>query len=111
MIRDLTTLSIALGPYESYYAYDKTSASWSNLPVALEKAVLSRLEFQDTHKTVWKEDGREAPSFVSLGADGSYFMRTVGGGGSWDLRSKEEGMQGTNKFLEKSENFTGIAVR
>ncbi|KAF2179047.1 hypothetical protein K469DRAFT_717558 [Zopfia rhizophila CBS 207.26] len=109
VIRDLSTLSISLGPYESYYAHDKSSASWANLPPALDKAILGRLESQDAWKTVWKESGREAPSFVSLGADGSYFMRTVGGGGSWDLKSKEEGMAGTNKFLENSKDFTGIA--
>ena len=110
VIRDLSTLSISLGPYESYYAYDKTSASWANLPPVLEKAVLGRLESQDAWKTVWKDGGRDAPSFVCLGADGSYFMRTVGGGGSWDLRSKEEGMRGTNKFLEDSKDFSGVAV-
>ncbi|KAF2731409.1 hypothetical protein EJ04DRAFT_579122 [Polyplosphaeria fusca] len=109
IIRDLTTLSVALGPYESYYAYDKSSASWSNLPPNLEKAVLNRLETQDAWKTVWKDQGREAPSFVSLGADGAYFMRTVGGGGSWELKSKEEGMQGTNKFLEGARDFSGVA--
>jgi hypothetical protein len=110
VIRDLQTLSISLGPYDSYYANDKSSASWSNLPPSLEKAILSRLDTQDAWKTVWKESGREAPSFVSLGADGSYFMRTVCGGGSWDLKSKEEGMRGTNKFLEDSRDFTGVAV-
>ncbi|ORY03557.1 hypothetical protein BCR34DRAFT_667373 [Clohesyomyces aquaticus] len=109
VIRDLTTLSISLGPYESYYAHDKTSASWANLPSALDKAIQARLESQDAWKTVWKNNGQDAPSFVSLGADGSYFMRTVAGGGSWDLKSKEEGMMGTNKFLEESRDFTGVA--
>lgn len=67
---------------------------------------------QDAWKTTWKEDGRDAPSFVSLGADGSYFMRTVKGGGSWDLKAKEreEGMKGTNKFLEDLSDFNGVAV-
>lgn len=37
-------------------------------------------------------------------------MRTVGGGGSWDLKGKSEGMQGTNKFLEGSKDFSNIAV-
>ena len=68
---------------------------------------------QDAWRTTWKEDGREAPSFVTLGADGSYFMRTVKGGGSWDLKAKEkeEGMKGTNKFLEDAADFSGVAVR
>lgn len=109
VIRDLSTLSITIGPYESYYAHDKSSASWSNLPPTLEKAILGRLDSQDAWKTTWKENGREAPSFVSLGDDGSYFMRTVGGGGSWDLKSKADGMVGTNKFLNDSANFQGIA--
>jgi hypothetical protein len=110
VIRDLSTLSISLGPFDSYYAHDKTSASWSNLPPVLEKAVLQRVVSQDAWKTVWKENGSEAPSFVSLGADGSFFMRTVCGGGSWDLKDKSEGMVGTNKFLDESPNFLGVAV-
>ncbi|KAF2676253.1 hypothetical protein K458DRAFT_424872 [Lentithecium fluviatile CBS 122367] len=109
VIRDLSTLSISLGPYDSYYAHDKTSASWSNLPPVLEKAVLNRLISQDALKTVWKANGAEAPSFVSLGADGSFFMKTVCGGGSWDLKDKSEGIVGTNKFLEGSPNFLGVA--
>ncbi|KAF9732168.1 hypothetical protein PMIN03_000622 [Paraphaeosphaeria minitans] len=111
IIRDLSTLSISIGPWESYYAHDKTSSSWSNIPSSLEKALLHRLVSQDAWKTVWKEEGRDAPSFVSLGADGSYFMRTVKGGGSWDLkgREKEEGLKGTNDFLEKTPDFTGVA--
>ncbi len=118
VIRDLNTLSITLGPYESYYAWDKTSASWSNLPAGLEKAVLARLESQDAWKTTWKANGAEAPSFVTLGADGAYFMRTVTGGGCWDLkcgkqgdgREGTEGIRGSNKFLEDCSDFNGVAV-
>ena len=61
-----------------------------------------------------QEGGQEAPSFVSLGADGTYFMRTVCGGGSWDLKitpkSQSDGMKGTNSFLEEAANFKGVAV-
>lgn len=121
VIRDLATLSITLGPYDSYYAWDKTSASWSNLPPKLEKSILNRLESQDAWKTVWKANGAEAPSFVSLGADEAYWMRTVSGGGCWDLKCSAPptnpgatdgmaGLRGTNKFLEDSTNFSGIAV-
>ncbi|CAO2648653.1 Nn.00g079200.m01.CDS01 [Neocucurbitaria sp. VM-36] len=117
VIRDLTTLSITLGPYDSYYAWDKDSASWSNLPPSLEKAVLARLENSDAWKTTWQANGAEAPSFVSLGADGAYFMRTVSGGGCWDLkcgkqgdgREGTEGIRGTHKFLEECSDFSGIA--
>ncbi|KAH7117679.1 hypothetical protein B0J11DRAFT_536469 [Dendryphion nanum] len=113
VIRDLQTLSITLGPYDSFYAHDKTSAQWSNLPPTLEKAILERLESQDAWKTIWKDGGQMAPSFVSLGADGTYFMRTVCGGGSWDLKitpkSESDGMKGTNTFLEEAKNFSGVA--
>ena len=71
------------------------------------------LESQDAWKTTWKENGMEAPSFVNLGADNSYFMRTVKGGGSWDLsgKEKEEGLKGINGFLMEANDFSGIAVR
>jgi hypothetical protein len=125
VVRDLATLSVALGPWDSYYAWDRACASWSNLPASLEKAVLNRLERQDATTTTWKADGYEAPCFVSLGADGSYFMRTVCGGGSWDLKvplgagkgglgvvggDGMEGLRGTNKFLEESRDFSSVAV-
>jgi len=115
IIRDLATLSITLGPFESYYAWDKLSASWSNLPPKLEKSILNRLESHDAQRTAWKANGAEAPSFVTLGADEAYWMRTVSGGGCWDLKcsSKDDGMagmRGINTFLEESNNFGGIAV-
>jgi hypothetical protein len=121
VVRDLATLSITLGPYDSYYAWDKKCASWSNLPPKLEKSILSRLEIQDTWTTTWKANGAEAPSFVSLGADEAYWMRTVSGGGCWDLKCSVApnnpgavdgmaGLRGTNKFLEDSKDFSGIAV-
>lgn len=118
IIRDLPTLSISLGPYNSYYAWDRTSASWSNLPASLEKGILARLESQDAWKTLWKAGGAEAPCFVSLGADGAYFMRTMCGGGCWDLKSGKngdgkvgvDGLRGTNEFLEGCRDFCGIAV-
>jgi hypothetical protein len=121
VVRDLSSLSITLGPYDSYYAWDKNTASWSNLPPKLEKSILNRLEGQDAWKTTWKANGAEAPSFVSLGADEAYWMRTVSGGGCWDLKCSAPpanpgatdgmaGLRGTNKFLEDSSNFAGIAV-
>ncbi|KAF2865609.1 hypothetical protein BDV95DRAFT_612486 [Massariosphaeria phaeospora] len=117
--RDLPTLSITLGPFASYYAHDAVSASWSNLPPALETALLARLYSQDGARTQWKDGGREAPSFVSLGEGGRYFMRTVKGGGSWDLKvggkgegegeGGEQGLVGTNRFLDECRDFGGVA--
>lgn len=91
------------------------------MPPKLEKSILNRLESQDNWKTVWKAGGQEAPSFVSLGADEAYWMRTVSGGGCWDLKVNSApanpgavdgmaGLRGTNKFLEESSDFGGIAV-
>lgn len=134
VIRDLPTLSVSLGPYNSYYAHDRSSASWSNLPPSLEKALLSRLVtgldsiYMDRVEgtAVWKGNGIEAPSFVSLGAAGAYFMRTVRGGGAWDLKvgkqrpvgaaegnlsakDAKEGLRGINGFLEGAVDFSGVA--
>ena len=118
--RSLPTLSLTLGPYDSYFVSDVASASWSNLPAALEKALLHRIETHDTNtgKVTWKEGGRERPCFVSLGADGAFFMRTVGGGGCFDLGLSKikgnptglEGLRGIGKFLEDSPNFSNIVV-
>lgn len=125
VIRDLASLSIALGPFDSYFAWDRSSASWSNVPPGLDKALLARLEAQDTWRTTWTADGRDAPCFVSLGSDGAYFMRTVSGGGCWDFRLPTarargglgalggddwEGFRGTQKFLEDASSFVDIAV-
>lgn len=80
---------------------------------------------------VWKGNGSDAPSFVSLGAEGAYFMRTVGGGGAWDLKvggkraagasedlatamlsgkDTKEGLRGINGFLEGAADFSSVAV-
>jgi hypothetical protein len=36
-------------------------------------------------------------------------MRTISGGGSWDLKSKAQGISGINTFLSDSPNFVNIA--
>lgn len=126
VVRDLATLSISLGPWDSFYAWDCTGASWSNVPPGLEKALEKRLLRQEAGGvTVWDAGGYEAPSFVSLGSDGAYFMRTVRGGGCWDFKLPRveqrgglgtvggdgwEGIRGSHKFLEESSDFTGVAV-
>ncbi|KAF2502693.1 hypothetical protein BU16DRAFT_16975 [Lophium mytilinum] len=100
IIRDLTKLYITLGQYESYYAADGSSSSWANLPPTLEKA----LESRRTEHSPWKPG--EEPTFVSLGAEGRYFMRTANGGGGWELKGKAEGI---NKYLTDAPNFSDIA--
>lgn len=125
VVRDLSTLSISLGPWDSFYAWDHQGANWSNVPPGLEKALAKRLLRQEGGVTVWEAGGFEAPSFVSLGSDGAYFMRTVRGGGCWDFRLPRveqrgglgtlggdgwEGIRGSHKFLEESRDFAGVAV-
>ncbi|EAT86845.1 hypothetical protein SNOG_05781 [Parastagonospora nodorum SN15] len=82
IIRDLSSLSITLGPYDSYYAWDSSSASWSNLPPKLEKSILNRLETQDVLQTTWKANGAEAPSFclhLFPSHPNAYILITTGG--------------------------------
>jgi len=102
IVRDLTKLHITFGQYESYYASDGSSSSWANLPPTLEKA----LESRRMEHSPWKPG--EEPIFVSLGAEGRYFMRTANGGGGWELKGKAEGI---NKYLTDAPNFSDIAVR
>ncbi|OCK95118.1 uncharacterized protein K441DRAFT_557693 [Cenococcum geophilum 1.58] len=88
-----------LGSSNSFFAADKSACQWSSLPLALEKALQSRL----TETGTWKLG--EQPAFVSLGAGGSYFMRTVGGGGAWELKGRAEGI---NTYLTNAPNFADI---
>lgn len=99
--RDLPSLRLALGPSNSFFAADKSACQWSSLPPALEKALQSRL----TETGTWKLG--EQPAFVSLGAGGAYFMRTVGGGGAWELKGQAEGI---NTYLTNAPNFADIKV-
>lgn len=97
--RDLPSLRLTLGPSNSFFAADESACQWSSLPPALEKALQSRL----TETGTWKLG--EQPAFVSLGAGGAYFMRTVGGGGAWELKGQAEGI---NTYLTNAPNFTDI---
>jgi hypothetical protein len=58
-----------------------------------------------TETGTWKLG--EQPAFVSLGAGGAYFMRTVGGGGAWELKGQAEGI---NTYLTNAPNFADIKV-
>ncbi|KIV81387.1 hypothetical protein PV11_03578 [Exophiala sideris] len=85
--RDLTTLSVCLGPNESFFAFDKNEAIWDGLPAAFETALLG---LRNVAAGGFKPG--KNPQCVALGADDTYIMITADGGGVWDLR-------GTNDFL------------
>ncbi|KAI1609421.1 hypothetical protein EDD37DRAFT_159577 [Exophiala viscosa] len=84
--RDLPTLNVCLGPNESFFAFDKNGAIWDGLPDAFETALVGLRTSYGSFLP-----GKD-PQGVSLGADDTYIMTTVDGGGIWDLR-------GTNDFL------------
>ncbi|CAD6593664.1 MAG: hypothetical protein ASARMPREDX12_007422 [Alectoria sarmentosa] len=61
--RDIASLTVELGPNGSFYARDKDSYRWHNLPDALEEAIQQHL-----CPAGWTAK----PDFVVLGADGAF---------------------------------------
>ena len=74
--RDIATLSVELGPNGSFFARDKDSYRWHNLPDALEDAIQSRL---CTNGWLAKPDS------VALGLDGAFIYTNDRGGHSFAL--------------------------
>ena len=74
--RDIATLSVEFGPNNSFYARDKDSYRWHNLPDALEEAIQQRLS-----PSGWMA----RPDFVVLGADGAFIYSNDRGGCSHAL--------------------------
>ena len=69
--RDIPTLAVELGPNGSFYARDKDSYRWHNLPDALEEAIQQRL-----CPAGWKAQ----TDFVVLGAGGAFIYSNDAGG-------------------------------
>jgi hypothetical protein len=101
MIHDIPTIAIDLGPNGAYWASDKNSCAWGNLPAALDKTVNQ----SRNPKGGWKPG--ERPIMVSLGYGGSYIMINEGRGGRWDLKGQNVEL---NTFLTDAESFSDIAV-
>ncbi len=76
--RDIATLAVEFGPNGSFYARDKDSYRWHNLPDALEEAIQQRL-----CPAGWTA----RPDFVILGADGAFIYSNDRGGASHALGS------------------------
>ncbi|MCJ1451934.1 hypothetical protein MMC28_002274 [Mycoblastus sanguinarius] len=74
--RDIPTLGVELGPNGSFYARDKNSYRWHNLPEGLEDAIQQRIT-----PAGWSA----RPDFVVLGAEGAYIYSNDCGGHSYAL--------------------------
>ncbi|KAF2095676.1 hypothetical protein NA57DRAFT_79389 [Rhizodiscina lignyota] len=99
--RDLASLNVALGPNGSFFAFDSNGAFWSNLPAGFNDALSQRLDSKGNFKS------GDYPQSVSLGADGTYVMTTVGGGGMWNLCGTNDIL---SNFLKESKSLKGIYV-
>jgi hypothetical protein len=73
---------VALGPSDSFFAWDTDSIRWSNIPPDLEEDVQAWLS-----PTGWLKG---PPRIVDLGADGTYFALSQYG--SISLPNKPEGL-------------------
>lgn len=69
--RDIPSLSVELGPNNSFFARDRDSYRWHNLPDALEEAIQQRLSPMG-----W----RATPEVILLGADGAFVYANHCGG-------------------------------
>jgi hypothetical protein len=101
IIRDIKTITIDLGPGGSYWASDKNSTAWCNLPAALDK----KIDQSRKPGGGWMPGKR--PIMVSLGYDGSYIMITEGRAASWNLRGQNAEL---DTFLTNAKTFSNIAV-
>jgi hypothetical protein len=101
MIRDIKTITIALGPNGAYWACDKDRATWGNLPDALNENIQGRRN----DKGCWKPNQR--PTIVALGYDGTYIMISQDGGGVWDLKGQNDEL---NTFLRNAKSLSHIVV-
>lgn len=76
MKRDIRSIRITLGPNGSFFAMDKDTYRWQNLPEGLEDAIQNQLGPRG-----WTA----CPVQVALGVNGTYVWIDSNGGGAWDL--------------------------
>lgn len=99
VIRDMPSLSVVLGPSNSYFAFDKNGSAWGNLPPVLNTAIEAGRDKKGNFKN------GQGPQSVALGPDGSYIYVNTGGGGAWNLKGQNDVL---NKFLHDSKSLHGV---
>jgi hypothetical protein len=102
--RDLGSLNVALGPKRSFFAFDKNGAFWSGLPDALEKAIAAKRDTKGNFKS------GEYPQSIALGADDTYVLTTVGGGGAWTLTDDNKALREFLKAQKSLKNIVGLSL-
>lgn len=88
LVRDVKNLMVTLGPNNSFFATDKKSTYWRNLPAPLDKEIIALRNSKNEMTTGFK--------CVQLGINGNYVMIKEGNGGAWQLSS----YPGLNRFLD-----------
>ena len=89
--RDLNSLQVSLGPNNSFFAFDKKGALWSNLPKDFDYALSLRRNSKGNFNT------GKYPSSVSFGPDGSFVMIMADGCCIHNLRGYDDVLE---PFLE-----------
>ena len=90
---DIPTLSISLGPNESYVVHDKASLAWCGVPDGLAARLLAY--------------GAQGTSLVALGVENSFVVVNTDGSG---LRSINGGYAKLEAILSAMPNFQDIHV-
>jgi len=92
---------VALGPNDSFFAWDTNSMRWSNIPPGLEEDIQEWLS-----PSGWIEG---PPRIVDLGANGTYFA--VSEYGSISVSNKPEGLlEQIVSWIDKSNDFTANKI-
>lgn len=100
--RDIPTLAVELGPDRSFFARDKDSYRWHNLPDALEEAIQQRL-----CPAGWTA----RPDLVVLGADGAFIYANDRGGHCYALANYPQLQQLVINLQSTNEGgLTGFAL-
>jgi hypothetical protein len=98
--RDFASLEISLGPNKSFFAFDKNSRRYHNLPTRLE--VILQASPSDTLPAGW------APSYVTLGPMGSYILRSTPRGGSRAIFPTTHGLKDFMQITQRMGTVVGI---
>lgn len=99
-MRKIDQLAVGLGPGGSYFAFDKKSATWGNLPAEMAMEIASRLDKKGEFLI------GKFPQSVAFGPDGSFVFLMKGGRGFWSSNLCSQNRELT-QWLRDTKSYKG----
>lgn len=82
---DLSKIKVVLGPHnKSWWVSDGKLYKFQNLPPTIQEKIFG------PDNAFGDISASKHPAFLTLGAEGNYFLRTEGGASSWNLKSYQK---------------------